>query len=235
MKTVRSALILVLALAALFPGHAVAQTEQTSLLPGNGAPLLVTPEVHLTSPAPPVGASNATAGNQAGATTQTVGVPLMANDLGTVPQYAGPAYTVTITPIVDGRRGVAPSTPEVHLGTATPQMGATSATLGNAVGAGNATTALPVLPRASGAVPEFTVRGSTVLIIPPPDATAMATGSAASNIGTGAQQVVGTDGNATEKSLGAIARENRRSRSVSSAAMLTDETMDQIHRQKGNQ
>ena len=69
---VTASFMLVLFVSALFSGHAVAQTEQTSLLPGNGAPLLVTPEVHLTSPAPPVGASNATAGNTAGATNATV-------------------------------------------------------------------------------------------------------------------------------------------------------------------
>lgn len=181
---VMASFMLVLFVSALFSGHAVGQTEQTSLLPGNGAPLLIAPEVHLTSPAPPVGASNATAGNQVGATTQTVGVPLMANDLGTVPQYAGPAYTVTITPIVDGRRGVAPSTPEVHLGTVTPQVGATSATAGNTVGAANATTALPVMPRAITTVPEYTVRGSTITIVPPPDAIPPALGTSAENPAT---------------------------------------------------
>lgn len=170
--------MLVLFVSALFCGHAIGQTEQTSLLPGNGAPLLVTPEVHLASPALPVGATDATAGNQVGATTQTVGVPLMARDLGAVMQYAGPAYTVTITPLVDAQR-VAPSTPEVHLGTVSSQIGATSATAGNTAGAANATTALPVMPRATTTVPEYTVRGSTITIVPPPDAIPPALGISA--------------------------------------------------------
>jgi hypothetical protein len=178
---VTASFMLVLFVSALFSGHAVAQTEQTSLLPGNGAPLLITPEARLTSPAPPVGASNATAGNQVGATNQTVGVPLMARDLGAVLQYAGPAYTVTITPNPATLQGAAPSTPEVHLGTVTPQVGATSATAGNTVGAANATTALPVMPRATTTVPEYTVRGSTITIVPPPDAIFPALGTSAEN------------------------------------------------------
>jgi hypothetical protein len=173
--------LLVLFASALFSGHAVAQTDQTSLLPGNGAPLLITPEVHLTSPAPPVGASNAAAGNMAGATNATFGVPLMARDLGAVLQYAGPAYTVTITPNPATLQGAAPSTPEVHLGTATPQMGATSATAGNTTGATSATTALPVMPRATTTAPEYTVRGSTITIVPPPDAIPPALGTSAEN------------------------------------------------------
>ena len=72
--------MLVWFVSALFCGHAIAQTEQTSLLPGNGAPLLVTPEAHLTSHAPSAGATNATAGNTAGATNGTIAVPLMARD-----------------------------------------------------------------------------------------------------------------------------------------------------------
>jgi hypothetical protein len=149
---VTASFMLVLFVSALFCGHAVAQTEQTSLLPGNGAPLLVTPEAHLTSPAPPVGASNATA------------------NLGAVLQYAGPAYTVTITPNPATLQGAAPSTPEVHLGTVLQQIGATSATAGNTVGAAMATSALPVMPREITTVPEYTVRGSTITIVPPPDA-----------------------------------------------------------------
>ena len=178
---VMASFMLVLLVSALFSDHAVAQTEQTSLLPGNGAPLLITPEVHLTSPAPPVGASNATAGNMAGATNATSGVPLMARDLGAVLQYAGPAYTVTITPNPATLQGAAPSTPEVHLGTVPPQIGATSATAGNTVGAANATTALPVMPRAITTVPEYTVRGSTITIVPPPDAIPPALGTSAEN------------------------------------------------------
>jgi hypothetical protein len=218
------------------------QTGQSILLPGNGAPLLVTPEVHLTSPASSVGGSNATAGCAAGATNQTVGRPTMANNLGAVPQYAGPAYTVTITPNPATMQGAAPSTPEVHLGTVIPPIGATSAAAGNTVGATNVTTASPVMPRSTSTVPEFTVRGSTVLIIPPPDAIPSASGSLAGEMSTGAQQVVVsgrvglgvgqsadlvTDVNSREKSLGAVALEFRRSRSASSAAMVTNETMDQ--------
>ena len=230
--------MLVLFVSALFSGHAVAQTEQTSLLPGNGAPLMVTPEVHLTSPAPTVGATNATAGNTAGATNATVGAPLMARDLGTVPQYAGPAYTVTITPNPATLQGAAPSTPEVHLGTVTPQIGATGATAGNTAGAANTTTALPVMPRASSTVPEFTVRGSTVLITPPPDAIPSAPGSPAGDMPTGANQValsegddrgVGqtanlvTDGDTAEISLGEVAREYRQRTSASRAAGVSNE------------
>jgi hypothetical protein len=235
---VRAFLMLVLFVSALFCGHAIGQTEQTSfLLPGNGAPLLVTPEVHLTSPAPAVGATNATAGNTAGATNQTVAAPFMAHDLGTVPQYAGPAYTVTITPLVDAQR-VAPSTPEVHLGTVSSRIGATNATTGNAAGAGNATTTLPVMPRASSTVPEFTVRGNTVLIIPPPEAIPSAPESLAGEMSNGARQVVisegvdrgvgqtvDLDGNTPEISLGEVAREYRQRTSASRAAVVTDEEL----------
>jgi len=173
----------VLFVSALFCGHAIGQTEQTSLLPGNGAPLLVTPGVHLTSPAPTVGATNATAGNTAGATNQTVAAPFMAHDPGTVPESAGPAYTITITPNPAPLQGAAPSTPEVHLGTSTPQIGPTNATVGNMAGAANTTTALPLMPRAT-TVPEFTVRGNTVMIIPPPDAIPPALGTSAENPAT---------------------------------------------------
>jgi hypothetical protein len=160
---ITASFMLVLFVSALFCGYAVAQTEQTSILPGNGAPLLITPEAHLTSPAPPVGASDATASNQA------------------VLQYSGPAYTVTITPNPATLQGAAPSTPEVHLGTVPPQIGATSATAGNTVGAATATTDLPVMPRAITAVPEFTVRGSTITMVPPPDAIPPALGTSAEN------------------------------------------------------
>ena len=95
---VRAFFMLVLFVSALFCGHAIGQTEQTSLLPGNGAPLLVTPEVHLTSPAPTAGATNATAGNTAGATNQTSRCAVYGPGPRPVPQYAGPAYTITITP-----------------------------------------------------------------------------------------------------------------------------------------
>ena len=173
----------VLFVSALFCGHAMGQTAQTSLLPGNGAPLVVTPEVHLTSPAPTVGATNATAGNTAGATNQTVAAPFMGHDLGTVAQYAGPAYTVTITPNPATLQGAAPSTPEVHLGTVTPQIGATNATAGNTAGA-NTTMALPVMPRATTTLPEYTVRGSTITIVPPPDAIPSALGTSAENPAT---------------------------------------------------
>ncbi len=234
-----SFLVIVL-ISALVPGCAMAQTEQTGLLPGNGAPLLVTPEVHLTSPAPPVGASNATAGNTAGATNATLGQPLMARDLGATLQYSGPAYTVTVTPNPATLQGAAPSTPEVHLGTVTQQIGATSATVGNAAGAANMTTALPVVPRASSTVPEFTVRGSTVTIIPSPDAIPSAPGSLNRDMPSGAHQGVssegldlgvgqtadlGPQGTTGDKSLGAIAREYRQPASVSSAAVVTNEDL----------
>ena len=176
-KPVTVSLILVLLVSALLCAAAAAQTDQTPLLPGNGAPLLVTPEVHLTSPAPPVGASNATAGNTAGATNATVGAPLIAKDAAAAMQYSGPAYTVTITPNPATLQGAAPSTPEVHLGSPIPQIGAASATAGNTTGAANATAALPVVPRATITVPEYTVRGSTITIIPPPGATPSASGN----------------------------------------------------------
>ena len=167
----RSASLMVVVLVAwMLSAYAVGQTDQMNLLPGNGAPLLVTPEVHLSSPSLPVGASNATAGNTAGATNATVGVPLTAKDPGAALQYSGPAYSVTITPNPATLQGAAPSTPEIHLGTAVPQIGATTATAGNTAGAANATTALPVMPRSTTTLPEYTVRGSTVTIIPPPQA-----------------------------------------------------------------
>ena len=176
-RHVSAILMLVLFAPAAFSVFAIAQTEQTVMLPGNGAPLLITPEVHLSSPTPTAGASNATAGNTAGATNATVGAPLMARDLGAVLQYAGPAYTVTITPDPATMQGAAPSTPEVHLGTIAPQIGATSATAGDTVGAANATTALPVMPRTTTTVPEYTVRGSTITVIPPPNAIPSAPGN----------------------------------------------------------
>ena len=230
--------------------ESASQTGQSILLPGTGAPLPGTPEVHLSSPALSVGASNATAGNAAGATNQTVGQPTMANDLGTVPQYAGPAYTVTITPNPATLQGAAPTTPEVHLGTVLPQICATGASTGNTAGATNATTASPVMPRAISTIPEFTVRGSTVLLIPPPEAIPSTPEGLAVEMRRGAQQdganggidlgvgqtaYLVTDVDTPEKSLGAVAREHRRSRSASSAAALTDETMDPTNRQKGNQ
>src|SRR5512142_1284183 len=135
---------LILLVPTVFSAFAVAQTGQTVVLPGNGAPILVTPQVHLTSAAPSVGASNATLGNTVGATNATASTPLMASDLSLVPQYSsGPAYTTTITPTM----GVAPRTPAVHLGTPMNQIGATTATAGNTVGATSATN-MPVMPTA---------------------------------------------------------------------------------------
>jgi hypothetical protein len=166
-RTLFVSLVLVLS---IFSVQAAAQADQPNLLPGNDAPLVVTPEVHLSAPALPVGASNATAGNNAGATNATVGGPRMAKNPGAVLQYSGPAYSVTITPNPATLQGAAPSTPEVHLGTAIPQVGAANATAGNTAGAVNATASLLPVPKANSTVPEYTVRGSTITIIPPPQA-----------------------------------------------------------------
>ncbi len=165
--TNRKALFIFIALvSSMLSACAVAQTNQTSLLPGNGAPLLVTPEVHLGSAPPAVGAANATAGSTAEATNATN----PQSSTGATMQYSGPAYSVTITPNPATMMGTAPSTPEVHLGAPAPQLGAATASAGNAAGAVNATSTLPVVPRANVTLPEYTVRGSTIAILPPPEA-----------------------------------------------------------------
>ncbi len=231
---------LILLVPTVFSAFAVAQTGQTIVLPGNGAPILVTPEVHLSSAAPSVGASNATAGNTAGATNATAGTPLMASDLSLVPQYSGgPAYTTTITPML----GVAPSTSVVHLGTPMNQVGATSATAGNMVGATSATNTA-VMPTTSTTVPEYNVAGATITIMPPPEAPGSAAGGMAAATPTAAQQALiskGFDsgvgqnsdlldgGSAPEKSLGEIAREFRSRASARTAAVLKTDGVEQMN------
>ncbi len=182
-KHVTAFMILVLLAPAVFSAFAMAQTQPTIVLPGNGAPILVTPEVHLTSPAPSVGASSATPGNAVGATNGTAGTPLLASDLSLVPQYSGgPVYITTITPTL----GVAPSTPVVHLATPMAQLGARNATTGNTAGASNATAAFQ--SGGSTTVPEYTVPGSTVTILRPPDTSLSAAGSLAGGTPNRAQQ-----------------------------------------------
>jgi hypothetical protein len=238
-KHVMAFMTLVLFAPAVLSAFAIAQTGPTVVLPGNGAPILVTPQVHLTSAAPSVGASNATPGNTVGATNATASTPLMASDLSLVPQYSsGPAYTTTITPTM----GVAPSTPVVHLGTPRNQIGATTATASNTVGATSATN-MPVMPTAITTVPEYTVSGSIITITPLADAARSAERNLAGETPKGAQQATSrgfdrgvgqssdllADGNITERSLGAIAREYRSFAVAAKRAVRTNDDVAEMN------
>ncbi len=86
------------------------------------APLLVTPEVHLTTvvPAAP-GATSATPGNVAGATSSSTNMPVQPRLQTTVPEYATSGATVTQTP--GPQATTAPVTTSTTVGGATITTG----------------------------------------------------------------------------------------------------------------
>ncbi len=157
--------LIVLFSATLFCSLAVAQSSQPVTMPGTGAPLLVTPEIHLGSPVPRVGATNATAGNTAGASNSTANIPLSYSDPFAVPLFAGSGSAAAYTPDVGGMTGVPPSTPIIHLASSGATVGATTATLGNSAGAATSTATLPVVPRSPGSGASYNVAGSAVTVL----------------------------------------------------------------------
>lgn len=156
-------------------------------------------------------------------------------------------------------------TPEVHLTTVVPQVGASNATAGNNAGAANSTATMPVQPRVSTTVPQFSGTSATVTVTPPPVETssaAPATTSPGFNAGVGAAGstanapviVVGNAGtpnlldrgvgsgvsiaareSSSGKSLGEIARENRQHESGAHARVYTNQDIDRINQQPGSQ
>ena len=90
------------------------------------APLLVTPEVHLTTVTPTVGASNATAGNNAGAANATATLPVTPRVITTVPQYAGAESTITLTAPPEQTETAGPMAATGVSTTVTPAQGATT-------------------------------------------------------------------------------------------------------------
>ncbi len=164
MKTEIRNVLTTVSMLAFLCGSAVGQT-QTVPLPGNGAPLLVTPEIHLGSPRIMVGATNATAGNTAGAANMTATLPTIASDITAIPSFAAGASTATFTPVIGPMSGTAPSTPVAHLSAAEISVGASNATAGSTAGAASATSTLPVMPRGTRTVPQYVVGGNTVTVV----------------------------------------------------------------------
>jgi len=208
---------------AIFSALAFAQTGQTSGLTASGAPLLITPQAQLISSN---GGSNAVSGNPVG----TAGVPALTYDLGLAVQFSGLASAVTITPADDGLRSV--STPEVHFGPPPQQIGARNATAGTTAGATNATSAPP--PPGITTLAEYSVPGNVVTTILPAQAAGMGTAISAAesangrlrerfDFGVGESNFLFATENATEVSLGDVARESRSRHALSNATVITNE------------
>jgi hypothetical protein len=149
-------------------------------------------------------------------------------------------------------------TPEAHLTTVVPQVGASNATPGNIAGAANSTATMPVPPRISTTVPQFSGSAATVTVTPAPAETSEGsssfTGNAPSNTGTtatgtpivivnhsrlfdrgvGSGSSVGTS-DTGGKSLGDLARENRQHEAGVNARVYTNQDIERINQQPAAQ
>jgi hypothetical protein len=88
------------------PGDVSTNTGTAVIIAPPSAPLLVTPEVHLTTVPPAAGARNATPGNTAGAVNATSEMPVAPPIITTVPQFA--TSGASLTPLVpsEGTTGI---------------------------------------------------------------------------------------------------------------------------------
>ncbi len=141
-------------------------------------------------------------------------------------------------------------TPEMHLTTVNPSVGASNATAGNTAGAANATTSMPVSPRIVTTVPQFATAGASVLqTLPPPESQPAAPAYNAAGgtisgtpvmvvnngvlfdrgVGSGSSVVAGEA--AGGESLGQIARQNRQHEATASAHVYTNSDIDRINAQ----
>jgi hypothetical protein len=126
----------------------------------------------------------------AGAQTTTAPQPLQTI---IVPAPGAPSTNTGTAVIIASPSTPLLVTPEVHLATAVPQVGASNATPGNTAGATSSTSAIPQPPRALNTVPEYATAGAAVIQTPPPEALQ---GSTSVTTGAG-PQVTGTTGGAT--------------------------------------
>ncbi len=139
-------------------------------------------------------------------------------------------------------------TPQVHLTTVNPAVGATNATPGNTAGAANATTAIPVQPTIITTVPQYATAGSTLTQTAPPQEALGAPVSTPTTtsgpivvtnngmlfdrgVGSGTSLVAG--GNTGGKSLGEIAREYRQRDATMNAHVYTNQDIQRINQQPG--
>jgi len=140
-------------------------------------------------------------------------------------------------------------TPEFHLSTVNPAIGATNATQGNNAGAANATAGMPVPPRIITTVPQFSTVGAAVTqTLPPQEGLGISAASSATGASGAGQPVMivnnsvlfdrgvgsnglvvggGTDG----RSLGEIARENRQHEAGANAHLYTNDDINRINAQ----
>lgn len=149
-------------------------------------------------------------------------------------------------------------TPELHLSTVNPALGASSATAGNFAGAVNSTAEMPVPPRIITTVPLFSTAGASVVqTLPPQETAGEASAPPSTAAGTGATVFAGapvlgagnnaapfdrgvgpgdmlvTGGSTEGKSLAEIARENRQRESAANARVYTNDDINRINIQPG--
>ena len=115
------------------PGGLSTNTGTDVIIPPPSAPL-VTPEVHLQTVMPAVGARNATPGNTAGAANATTEVPVAPTIITTVPQFATAGVSANQTPAPEETTGTssAPTAPGAAP-TGTSTVGAPAPTGNNAI------------------------------------------------------------------------------------------------------
>ena len=126
-------------------------------------------------------------------------------------------------------------TPEVHLTTVVPQVGASNATPGNTAGAANSTAAIPAPPRVIDTVPQFAGTASTVTMTLPPQETSGTNNTRLFDRGVGSGTSLGTSDTIGGKSLGEQARENRQRETGANARVYTNQDIDRINQQSGTQ
>ena len=192
----------------------------------------------------------------------TVSVWAVAQTSGTNPGNSNPAPQTYVIPAAPGSvstntgtaiivaQPTAPLvvTPEMHLTTVNPSVGASNATPGNTAGAANATTSVPVSPRIVTTVPQFATAGASVTQTLPQESqpTAPAYNAAGGTIsgtplvvvnngalfdrGVGSGNIV-VGGGGDGESLGQIARQNRQHEVIASARVYTNSDIDRINAQ----
>jgi hypothetical protein len=127
-------------------------------------------------------------------------------------------------------------TPEVHLTTVVPQIGASNATPGNTAGAANSTAAIPSPPRVIDTVPQFSGTASMMMMTLPPQTSGTSSSSAGNPVllvnntllfdrGVGS----GTSDTVDGKSLGEMARQNRQRDAGANARVYTNQDIDRIN------
>lgn len=138
-------------------------------------------------------------------------------------------------------------TPEFHLSTVAPQLGASNATAGNTAGATNSTAAIPAPSRIITTVPQFSTAGAvTETVLPQQGAAPGGTASAGGPVvvmnnaplfdrGVGATGTLVAGGDTGGRSLGEIARENRQREAGANAHVYTNQDIQRINQQPQTQ